>query len=309
MGPFSYPVFTAPLFEVSRAYDVSTHMYADDTQLYLSFRPCELHQNVPKLNQCLEAIRAWMIDNHLKLNESKTEFLIIGNKAVLKKLDGIPQINIGSETIIPNASAKNIGVVFDSNMSMAEHVRSVTRACYHQLHKIGQIRPFLTEEAAASLVRSLVLSKLDYSNSLLYGLPDSLIDKLQLVQNSATKLVMRKKKSDHVTPLLKHLHWLPVRLRIIFKIYLLTFKAVHHLAPAYLCELVQPYQPVRSLRSSSLNLLTEKCSKLKWSGDRAFSICGPKLWNELPESIRTCQSLDIFKTSVKTYLFRQYFSE
>ena len=148
-------------------------------------------------------------------------------------------------------SARNIGAVLDSNLSLVEHVNSVTRGCYMKLRQISHIRGYLTQEATATLVRSLITSKLDYVNSLLYGIPDALLHKLQLVQNNAARLVLRKKKSDHVTPLLIHLHWLPVKQRIIYKIDLITYKAQHGLAPEYLKELLVDYQPTRSLRSAA----------------------------------------------------------
>ena len=125
-----------------------------------------------------------------------------------------------------------------------------------------------------------------------------------MVQNNAARLVLKKKKSDHVTPLLKHLHWLPIKQRIEFKINLITYKALHDQAPSYISELLEPYEPTRSLRSSVLGLLKEKKTRLKRSGDRAFSVIAPKLWNRLPECLRKAESVECFKSNLKTYLFK-----
>ena len=238
------------------------------------------------MQDCLESVRSWMHNNHLKLNESKTEFLVICGKTVQNKICNLSSITIGTESVEVSKVARNIGVLIDENLSMIDHVSSVSRACYHQLHKISKIRQYLSEEAASNLVRSLVLSKLDYCNSLLYGLPDYLLHRLQLVQNNAARLIFRKKKSDNVTPLLMQLHWLPVKQQILFKVNLLTLKSLNNLTPTYISELVQEYEPTHALHSSSMNFLAEKCAKLKRSGDRAYPICGPKLWNALPDSLR-----------------------
>ena len=114
---------------------------------------------------------------------------------------------------------------------------------------------------------------------------------------------MRKKKHDHVTPLLKHLHWLPVKQRIDYKICLLTYKVLDGKAPQYLKDLIHIYEPNKTLRSGSKSLLEEKRTRLKGSGDRAFSACAPKLWNQLPLEVKTCTSIETFKRALKTYFF------
>jgi len=123
------------------------------------------------------------------------------------------------------------------------------------------------------------------------------------------RLILGGRKYYHVTPLLKELHWLPVEQRIIFKILLLTFKALKSLCPSYISDLLQTYKPTRSLRSSSKNLLVISRSKLKSYGDRAFSAYAPKLWNDIPETIKYSKILNSFKRDLKTYLFKRYFNE
>jgi hypothetical protein len=216
---------------------------------------------------------------------------------MLSKAENISSLTIGSTAVNSVTSAKNIGATIDSNLNMKEHVDNVCRACYLHLYNISRIRPFLTQDATAKLVHSLVTSKLDYVNSLLFGLPEYLIKKLQLVQNNAARLVFRKRKYEHVTSLLKTLHWLPVKQRIEYKLNLLTFKAIHGQAPSYLCDLITEYKPARNLRSESKGLLQEKKARLKRGGERAFSVCVPRLWNKLPGQVIQCDTLESFRSA------------
>ena len=159
------------------------------------------------------------------------------------------------------------------------------------------------------LVHAFITYRLDSCNSLLVGLCQEQIAKLQRVHNAAAKLVAGAKKFDHVTPILMELHWLPISYRIRFKILVLTFKCLHGAAPLYLSELVVSYVPQRCLRSAEQHLLVEsapKCSRVKL-GDRAFARVAPKLWNGLPFDIRACQCFTTFKRLLKTHLFKLAF--
>ncbi|KAF7641237.1 hypothetical protein LDENG_00287960 [Lucifuga dentata] len=106
---------------------------------------------------------------------------------------------------------------------------------------------------------------------------------------------------QHITLVLASLHWLPVHLRIDFKILIITFKASLGLAPSYICDMLIPYEPARSLRSSGSNLLTIASSNLKTKGDRAFAVRAPKLWNDLLEDLRLAKSA--FKLQLKTHFY------
>ena len=128
--------------------------------------------------------------------------------------------------------------------------------------------------------------------------PVAELSKLQRIQNTAARLVARVKKSDHISPVLRNLHWLPVRSRIIFKILLITFKALHGQAPIYITDLLTRYNPTRTLRSSNQNLLLEPKSKTVTHGDRTFSVAAPKLWNSLPQEIRSIDHLSSFKSAL-----------
>ena len=224
-----------------------------------------------------------MLQNHLKLNDSKTEFLIIGSSTQLGQLKN-DTIRIGDTTVRASETARNIGAIFDSSMTMKQHVSTLCRACYVHLRNIGKVRASLTKDAAISLVHAFVSSKIDHLNVLLYGTPKYLQQKLQKIQNNCARIVTRSKKRDHITPVLKSMHWLPVAKRIEFKVLLTTFKALTGQAPGYIKDLLELYRPHRALRSMDLSYLRKPKSRTKTFGDRSFSVCRPCLWNKLPRT-------------------------
>ena len=162
----------------------------------------------------------------------------------------------------------------------------------------------MTQEVAARLMVSLVLSRMDYCNCLLTGIPDYLVQKLQLVQNFAAKVCFRAKKFDHVTEILKALHWLPVQQRIDYKIATICHKCFYGGAPDYLKELIIKKTNSRSLRSSSdTTILIKPRKSLKTYGERSFEFYAPLVWNSLPKRLRELNNITLFKKQLKHHLF------
>ena len=210
--------------------------------------------------------------------------------------------------MLASQKASNIGVLFDESLSMVPQVTAICKSAFYHLRKISLIRKYLTFDAAQLLVHAFVTSKLDYCNSLLYGLPKHVIKQLQHVQNAAARVVTVSPKFCHITPVLANLHWLPIELRIEFKILTITYKTLHGLAPTYIKDLLQRYHPPRDLRSSKKNLLVVPAFNLNSYGRRAFSVVAPLLWNSLPQNIRDAESLDTFKRRLKSVLFKLAYS-
>ena len=248
------------------------------------------------LRNCISDIRSWMIKHKLKINDEKTEFLVISSPQ--SKLSADIKISIGQSEITPTHSCKSLGVMFDKHMSMDAQINAVCRSTLFHIRNISAIRQLIPQSAAAALVHSLVTSRLDYCNSLLYGLPSYKLQKLQRVQNIAARVVTlsRWSSENHITPTLKSLHWLPIKIRIDFKILLLTYKCVNNLAPKYLCNLVIKKKCPRPLRSEKLEHLKIPQTRLKTYGDRSFQYAEAVEWNKLPLVIRNSTSVASFKT-------------
>ena len=222
-----------------------------------------------KLTSCLSDVREWMCSNLHKLNQDKTELMIFAPKHRAKELTDF-RISFGGNILHDTPYVKNLGAYFDRTLSMEKQCNAIARSCYFHIRTIGCIHPFISEDACKILVNALVTSRLDYGNALLYGKTKYLTDKLHRVHNTAARLITRKKKMDHITPVLIRLHWLPVEYRSQYKLILCVFKVLHGLAPVYLTDLVKPYVPSRSLCSQSSSLLQVPTTRTETYGNRAL---------------------------------------
>ena len=193
-------------------------------------------------------------------------------------------------------------------MTLKPHISNIVRVSSFHIRNISRIRKYLNQSAAEQIIHAFVTSRLDNGNALFYGLPQNQISRLQHIQNTAARVVTLSRKSCHITPILKELHWLPVSQRIVFKLMLIVHKSVNNIAPIYISELLKVYTPSRNLRSSNMSLLKEPTSKRTW-GDRSFSVAAPRLWNHLPTKVKSCHSITRFKSLLKTHLMSQFLKD
>ena len=211
-------------------------------------------------------------------------------------------------TVIPfEASIKYLGVRIDQTLSMRDQISSTCRACFLELRRIASIRSCLSGSACAKVVAALIISRLDYCNSSLIGLSDEDLYRLQRVQNCAARLISGKHKRDHISPVLRELHWLPVKHRCQYKMAVLSYRHFDGSLPVYLSQSLTTYSPSRTLRSSAEKLLKLPKFNLKSVGERSFSFQAPRVWNSLPSSLRNSPTLPEFKRELKTFLFRKAF--
>lgn len=232
------------------------------------------------------------------------EFIYFGHTAQLRKCTE-NSINIASDLIVRSDIIRYLGLWMNSNLTFKQHITKKGQVAMLNFLKIRSIHQYLDTTTTEHLVLSLCMSHINYCNSVLYGLPDCSINKLQRVQNMCVRLVLRKAKTDSITHCLHQLHWLPVRKRIAFKVLVLTFKLLHRDGPQYLKDLIHKYKPDRQglCSANDTNLLVIPQTRRKTFASRSFSVTAPTLWNTIPQRIQQCDNLLSFKKMLKTHLF------
>ena len=244
-----------------------------------------------------------MHTNMLKLNDDKTEFLVIRTKQQLSKVEDL-SIQIGQDKINGSAYMRNLGFYFNQNMKNTAHVNWLSSSLHVTTKNIFRICHLIDNMATKTLIQMLVLSCLDFCNSILLGSTKYNLNKLQMIQNLGCRVIFKAGKYTHVTTLFMELHWLSVQDRITYKILVLMFNCIHQLALKYLSDLVVSAHN-RELRSSTQNKLPVSHYRTSQTHTSSFSSMGSRLWKSLPQQIRDIQVITIFKRDIKTLLFTE----
>ncbi len=303
LAPLLFSLYMLPLSQIMRKNQIAYHSYADDTQIYLALSPND-YSPIDSLCQCIDEINSWMCQNFLQLNKEKTEVIAFGNKDEVLKVNAY----LDSRGQTTKNQVRNLGVILETDLSFSSHVKAVTKSAYYHLKNIARIRCFVSSHDLEKLVHAFITSRVDYCNGLLTGLPKKTIRQLQLIQNAAARILTRTRKSEHITPVLRSLHWLPVTFRIDFKVLLLVYKSLNGLGPKYIADMLTEYKPNRPLRSLGSSQLEIPRVHTK-QGESAFSYYAARSWNQLPEEIRCAKTLGTFKSRLKTHLFSCAFVE
>jgi len=217
LGPILFLLYTADLLSLIERHGFIPHLYADDTQILGSCRPSASQD----LSACIDEVAMWMRSNRLQLNAAKTEFLW---STTSRRLHQLPQLllRVGSDHISPTSAVRDLGIYISSDVSMRSHVAKMVSACYSVLRQLRTIRRSVWRSVLQSLLSCLVLSWLDYGNSTLAGVSSHLLSRLQSVMNAAARLIFSSSRFQHITPLLRQLHWLKAPEHSCLLTYLLT---------------------------------------------------------------------------------------
>ena len=232
-----------------------------------------------------------VIKNHLK-HENYKRILETGermnfNTKMIRSFDHSIHIPVSS-------SARDLGFIFDSDMSFTDQINFLSKSCHFHIRDIRRIRHLLPLSAATALANSLVSSKRDYCNSLYNGISQANLNKIQRIQNTLARVVANTSKFEHITPILRKLHWLPIKQRIDYKLCLLTYKTLQIQQPTYLYNSLSFPSHSLSTRSSDSSVLSIPYVRTSL-GKRAFSVIAPRLWNSLPPDTRNSLSLSTFR--------------
>ena len=299
LGPKLFNIYTKPFPAQLKVVSVTVEGYADDNQLLKQFNIVfQVEALGEGIEETFRIIDKWMKENFLKLNSGKTQIMVVAPEGVLQYVI-VNGTFINGQCIRFVDNAKNLGAYIDSTMSMDHQVEKVVSSCFHTIRQLSRIKAFLTTEQLQLMVCSLVLSRIDNCNILYYGMSADNMGKLQRVQNSAARLACKVNICDRIrsNDLFHKLHWLRVRERVAFKVLVTAHKCVYGNAPENVKKLVRFSQRER------LKKLEVQTFKGLY-GERAFSVCGPRLWNCIPTKLRLCDDLDVFKKDLKTFLFK-----
>jgi len=307
LGPILFAAYTSPVGDIIKSHGVRYHQYADDTQLHIAMQTANSDVGLSILADCTTDVKHWYLLNGLQLNADKSEVMLVGTHYQLQAVSTIKSVSVADTSLPVTDEIKTLGVVLDSHLNFKSHVSSVIQSCNYHAHAIRHIRDLLEPSIVQTLACSLILSRLDYCNSLLYGAPIEAVSKLQRLQNNVARIVLKTDRRCDARPLLKQLHWLPIDSRIQFKLALLTFKVRSTSTPSYLSSLLaSKKQSGYSLRSSCAPLLYVPRVKTEFAR-RAFRVAAPVVWNCLPFTVQSSPSIAVFKSRLKTFLFNRAF--
>jgi Reverse transcriptase (RNA-dependent DNA polymerase) len=303
LGPLLFALFVSPLESLVLSRGEKCHQYADDTQLYI--RIISGTDLLGALESCADEVAHWFLANGLMVNPSKTEAILFGSSSRLASLmTSHPDLTFkfAGATVPFVSSLRILGVTLDSNLSFDIHVSKTLANCNTHLRALRHVRSSLTLNAATTIACSLINTRIDYCNSLLYNTSNNNIVKLQILQNNLARCIFRQRRSVSMRPFINRLHWLRINERILYKLSVLSYNVVRMKQPPYLADIIRPQQSARTLRSNLRDLLFVPCRKLEILRS-SFSYACPTVWNNLSEHVKMSDSIDIFKSRLKTELF------
>ena len=275
----------------------------------MSAPPDIIFELLHSIQSCISDVKAWATANMLKLNDNKTELMLVTSKRT-KHLHNLPtSITIGNAQIPFKQSVNKLGFTLYCHLTMNVHVSNSARTCYFELLRLASIRRFLTSTATATLVSAFALSRIDYCNSLLLGSTHDVTSHLQRIQNYAARVILRLPKSSSITTNIKSLHWLPVKVRSTYKIACLCYHCHSSTAPSYVADMLQKKPSHTHSCSYTMPLLNRPAHSKTTLDDRSFYSASSSVRNSIPNDVRCAPLLSSSKSRLKTYLFRSVYKD
>ncbi len=307
LGPLLFIAYISSTANIAEHFGIGHHQYADDTQVYVALSRSDVNASVANLHNGLAALHRWFSQNGLVINPDKSEAVLFAT-AQQTRIAPFPleEVNVAGCSVPLSDSVKILGVTLDRHLTFNKHVQSLCKSVNYHTRALRHIRSSLSTDMARTVACALVNSRLDYANSILYGTSASNIAMLQRAQNALSRVVTYTRRTEHIRPVLRNLHWLPISYRIDFKVATLAYKVHATGSPAYLKSSVSDYTPSRDLRSSSLQFLATVQTRTAIAR-RAFSQAAPSVWNNLPYNVRTAETFERFKSSIRTHFYSRAF--
>ena len=308
LGPLLFVLYIHDLVLIGEKHNILVELYADDSQWYFSFSPLtERSAAMQNIQICMAEIKEWMSKNCLKVNFDKTDAIFLSNPQNHSLFFNNISCTIQGKhfTNLPKQTVKSLGIVLDSSVSMTNMALECVKTCYFKLSKLNRIRRYLPEDIKLTLLTSYVLSRLDYCNALYATCPKAIENKLQRLLNACVRFVVNVPNGSGIKSFSKDLHILPVKFRIMFKLCLLVYKIMYSASPVYLDGMIIQKLPRSiSFLRSSLDLTQIELP----NNQSTYQFLMAKYWNMLPIHIRCSNTIENFKTQLKTYYFSCAFS-
>ena len=308
-GPVEFICYTEELEETISLFSVRHHFYADDAQLLARTTLRTIDTCRQEIEKCVASIHVWCSARRLQLNPDKTELIWFGSRHFLQQLPpNKSTIQVCGVHVKPMNCVRNLGVLLDSELNMKIHISKVVSVGFFHLRRLRQLRKILDRNLRQRLVSALILSRIDYCNTVFAGLPASTLQPLQRLINAAARYVADLGPFDSVTGTLKELHWLPIKQRITYKLCIMMHAVVFEAAPVYIRGMVVSVADLpgrERLRSASSGTFDVPRVRTHY-GSQAFSVAGPRAWNALPADLWIgISTRDVFKRNLTTFLFNE----
>ena len=277
-------LYTANLIQLIQDHGLCPHLYANNTQINGFCRPSASLELQKVITNCLNDVAKWMRSNRFQLNTAKTEILW---SSISRRLHLLPKspLRVGTDKVMPASVVRDLGIYIDSDVTLRSHVAKTICACFAALRQLRSVCRFVPRPVLQSLVSSLILMQMDYGNGSLIGISLYQLKRLQSVINSSAQLVFSSSRYDHITLLLRQLHWLKATQWTDYELAFLVYKCLKGVVPSCLADDLCQKADVEArcrLRLASSPCLVVRRMRLSTYGDQAFPVATSRVWNSLP---------------------------